>query len=132
MFYADLAQQVWDTIEDHQALIDDKERYAVLGAEFAKCADLSTINMFHVYLPSDLAAVLNAPYLSFGYIGTLKAGRTAEEALALLTALTTRLELPATCRVGGFAKAVEKNSFIHINGWDDPKVGLLAALFSQV
>ena len=103
---------------DHHALMADKVRYGALGAAFARAADLSTANMFHVYL--DRLAFLDAPLVSFVH-ALPKAGKGADALAAPLAALNAR-PVPAGGRPGGGAKAVEKDEFVELYGWDDVKV----------
>ncbi|GJE92860.1 hypothetical protein PsYK624_090180 [Phanerochaete sordida] len=108
---------VWDAITDHHALMADKVRYGALGAAFARAADLSTANMFHVYL--DHLAFLDAPLVSFVH-ALPKAGVGADALAGPLAALNAR-PVPAGGRPGGGAKAVEKDEFVELYGWDDVK-----------
>ncbi|EKM52654.1 uncharacterized protein PHACADRAFT_261228 [Phanerochaete carnosa HHB-10118-sp] len=116
----------WATLEDHNALINDKERYAKLVEVFAKAGDVSTINLFHVYFDGDLATVLNAPFTSFTHIISAKPGKTNDDLQATVKTLASLPQVTG-CHGGSFAKAVEKDEYVMLYGWDDPKIHHAAA-----
>ncbi|GJE99341.1 hypothetical protein PsYK624_155950 [Phanerochaete sordida] len=111
---------VWDKLSDHHEVMADTVNYPKVGEAFARVGDLSTLDMFHVHLDCDLAGVLNARVVSYGNIRKLKPGVDPAEFLKLFQILTDR-ETPEGCRVGGYARAVERDEFLLLYGWDDIK-----------
>lgn len=107
--------------------MDDKERYTKLIEAFSKVADIDKMNLFHVYFDIDLVPVLNAPFTSFGHVVALKPGKTAEDLQAALKALASPIQIEG-CYGGSYAKAVEKDEWVILHGWDDPKVSLFASI----
>ena len=116
---------VWETVDAHKALIEDKELYAKLHVEFAKAADLSKINMFHVNFEPDanLAVLLNATYTSFAHVSAYKPGHSPAELHAVFKGIVEVPNVPG-CLGGAFGKALEKDDYVLLYGWDDPKVCL--------
>jgi hypothetical protein len=121
---------VWESLEAHQVLMNDKVAYPKLGEQLAKVGDLSKINMFHVHFQpeSNLAPLLNAPFTSFAHLSTLKPGKTINE---LQDAVKSLVDLPKVEHSygGAWGKAIEKDDVVLLYGWDDPKVN--TALFSS-
>ena len=103
--------------------MNDKEKYPILGGLLAKAADLSKLEMTHVYFEPNahLAPLLNAPYTSYLQSQTRKEGRTAAELELHLTALTALPLLPGG-HGGASGRAVEKDEHVLLFGWDTPEV----------
>lgn len=114
---------VWETLDAHQALIDDKETYPILGAHLAKAVDLSKLEMFHVHFEPDahLAPVLDAPFTSYLHVQSRKPGKTAAEVEAPLNALIALPVLPGG-HGGASGKGVEKDEHVLLFGWDSPQI----------
>lgn len=112
---------VWETLEAHHALINDKEVYAKLAAEVSKCADVTKLELFHIHANAELASVINAPFTSFAHITALKPGVSASEVEVQLDALT-KLKNETGKHGGVWGKVVEKDGQLALYGWDDPKV----------
>jgi hypothetical protein len=55
-----LSALAWDRLEDHQALINDKEEYTKLNAAMAKGID-GAITMYHARFPVDVTPAFDAP-----------------------------------------------------------------------
>lgn len=92
--------------------------YPKMGAIIKECI-VSPNNMFHVLLEpaASLAAVLNSPVVSLIQILSLKDGVTSESFLGSVTGLAALLDLP-----GCYAKLVERDEYVIINGWDSVEV----------
>lgn len=119
----------WATFEDHQALINDKERYSKMSEGFANCADLSSMDLFHIYPDFDLAPVLNSPFVSFVQVVPAKP-ETSQEVYSQTKNIATIPLSAQFCYGGGLSKVADKNSeeYILLHGWEDPKYHAEAAM----
>lgn len=119
--------KVWDKIEDHWALREDKTRFGKIQETFAKISDGSPPEVFHVHFEPEenLAALLNAPTTSFTRIIERKPGKTAEDLEGTLKAIA-RLLLPSdnlkSTYGGAWGKLVERDEHVLMAGWGSKDV----------
>lgn len=111
----------WRTLEDHLALINDKERYGRMGAHFVRCADMASMDLFHATLDAPLGPVLRAPCVSFVRVKGPAPGHALDELLRETAVVARATDVPG-CTGGGWSKAFEKDEVVLLHGWEDPKV----------
>lgn len=127
------ATAVWDTIESHHALMNNAPAYTRMADLFASCADVPKLDLFHVYFDGDLTPVLRAPYASVTHIMSLKPDTTPND---MERAILNMVGLPGVQSAKGahgavWGKAVEKDEYVIISGWDDPKVSISVNIFQS-
>lgn len=119
---------VWESVEAHYELINDKVVYPQLQEVLKPCVEggsLHVLNMFHVPLNASPAPALNAPVTSLVHITKLGAGR------AFARDVQPHLAQIAGARVhgahgGAFGKLVERDEYVMLTGWDSVEVHLKA------
>ncbi|GJE92856.1 hypothetical protein PsYK624_090140 [Phanerochaete sordida] len=120
----------WASLAHHEALRADSARYAQMAAHFA-CVDVSTMHVAHVTLDAPLAPVLRAPCVSYVHVKSAAPGRTRAE-LERATAVVAEVEGVPGCTGGGWAKMYEREEYVLLHGWEDPKYHAEAAKLGWV
>lgn len=91
-----------------------------MAAHFA-CVDVSSMQVSHITLDAPLAPALRAPYVSYVHIKSAAPGHTRAE-LERETANVAKADGIAGCTGGGWAKMYERDEYVLLHGWEDPKV----------
>ncbi|PSS11018.1 hypothetical protein PHLCEN_2v3314 [Hermanssonia centrifuga] len=109
---------VWEKLEDHQALINDQTIYPKLG-EHIKASVSGPLDMFHVSFEPNLASVLDAPFTSVTQVKAFQAGKTGQDFVAALSEIN-EAEVVKGNHGAAYGKAIEKDTYVLLTGWDDP------------
>ncbi len=111
---------VWEKLEDHQALINDQTIYPKLG-EHIRASVSGPLDMFHVSFEPNLASVLDAPFTSVTQVKAFQAGKTGQDFVAALSEIN-EAEVVKGNHGAAYGKAIEKDTYVLLTGWDDPAV----------
>lgn len=116
---------VWETLQHHQALIDDKEAYAKLGAAIQKAA-ADKQYLYHVNYSAEIYTALDAPVTEFA-IWTINQGTPREQFKACLGEIIARADADPTLKDevfrGSWGAIVEdERKFMVTLGWHSLEV----------
>ncbi|GJE89055.1 hypothetical protein PsYK624_051450 [Phanerochaete sordida] len=120
---------VWESVEAHYELINDKVIYPQLQEVLKPCVEggsLHVLNMFHVPLSASPASALNAPVTSFVHIYKLGAGRSFKDVQPNLDQITTGVRHVQGAHGGAYGKLVERDEYVMLTGWDSVEIHLKA------
>ncbi|GJE99343.1 hypothetical protein PsYK624_155970 [Phanerochaete sordida] len=112
---------VWATREDGLALAHEKTRFEKIAEHFAACGDPDRIVTLQTVLDADLAPILHAPYVSFDHVLSTRPGKTSEDVLRAAEDIHWVIAPAEGCTGGVSGKAVDKDEWMVVYGWEDPK-----------